>query len=74
MGYDITLTDGTSERLDDADGYALEGPLTTFFRCEPGRPARLDAWAVRILSVRTDRVLRVCCVEAASSPRLAIAG
>lgn len=73
MGYDITLTDGTSERL-DADGYALEGPLTTFYRCEAGRPPRLDPWATRILSVRTDRVLSVRSLDSACSPRLSIVG
>jgi hypothetical protein len=56
MGYEITLIDDTIELLDEADGYALEGPLTTFFRNQPGRAARLDPWSIRVLSVRTERI------------------
>lgn len=56
MGFDITLTDDSVEQVDLADGYALEGPLTTFFRTSPGRVPRLDPWSERILSIRTDRI------------------
>lgn len=59
MRYDITLLDQTTDVVFDADGYAQEGPLTTFFRAEAGRPARLDPWATRLLSVRTDRIARI---------------
>jgi hypothetical protein len=59
MRYDITLLDQTTDVVFDADGYAQEGPLTTFFRAEPGRPPRLDPWATRLLSVRTDRIARI---------------
>lgn len=59
MRYDITLLDQTSDVVFDADGYAQEGPLTTFFRAEPGRPARLDPWATRLLSIRTERIARI---------------
>jgi hypothetical protein len=63
MRFDITLLDQTNDVVYDADGYAQEGPLTTFFRAEPGRPARLD-WATRLLSVRTDRIARIEAVSA----------
>ena len=59
MRYDITLLDQTVDVVFGADGYALEGPLTTFFLTEPGRPVRLDPWAIRLLSVRTDKILRI---------------
>jgi hypothetical protein len=59
MRFDITLLDQTTDVVYDADGYAQEGPLTTFFRTEAGRPARLDPWATRLLSVRTDRIARI---------------
>ena len=56
MGYDITLIDNTLEHVGAADGYALEGPLTTFFRTSAGRTPRLDPWSERVLSVRTERI------------------
>ena len=59
MGFDITLIDNTSEHVDAADGYALEGPLTTFFRTAPGRTPRLDPWSERVLSVRTERIAMI---------------
>ena len=64
MGYEITLIDDSTEQL-DADGYALEGPLTTFFRNRPGRAARLDPWSTRIMSVRTERIACIRSREAA---------
>ena len=59
MGFEITLIDSTSEHVDAADGYALEGPLTTFFRTAPGRTPRLDPWSERVLSVRTERIAMI---------------
>ncbi len=66
MGYEITMLDATTELIRDADGYGQEGPLTTFFQTEPGRPVRLDPWCTRVMSVRTDRILRIrgCALEA----------
>ncbi len=59
MGFDITLIDNTLEHVDAADGYALEGPLTTFFRTSAGRTPRLDPWSERVLSVRTERIAMI---------------
>lgn len=59
MGYDITFVDTHVEHATGADGYAPEGPLTTFFRVAPGRATRLDPWAERLLSIRTDRILSI---------------
>lgn len=52
MGFEISFADNRCELI-EADGYAPEGPLTTFFCTEPGRTPRLDPWATRIFSVRT---------------------
>ncbi len=69
LTFELTSIDGNHE-LVNADGYAQEGPLTTFFTVEPGRSARLDPWSVRVLSVRTDRILTVRRIEPVDSFRL----
>lgn len=56
-GYEITLTSGAVERVDGADAYAQEGPLTTFFDTA-GRDV-VDAWASRVMSLRTAEILMV---------------
>lgn len=53
--FDITLTDGTSESVADADAYQQEQSMTTFFRNDAGRQA-VDSWSVRIASFRTERI------------------
>lgn len=61
MSFSIVYADETQENV-AADAYVIEGALTTFFRVAPGRLPRLDSWATRCLSVRTDRVvaIRLC--------------
>ncbi len=59
MGYVVTLNDDALEVINDADGYAQEGPLTTFYKVERGRQARLDTWSTRLLSLRTDRIVKI---------------
>lgn len=61
----MQLTDGTAEVVEHVDGYAPEGALTTFFAVEPGRTVRLDPWAVRVLSIRTDRIARIGLIQPA---------
>jgi hypothetical protein len=58
MVFEIVTTDGTVERVDGADAYELEGPLTTFFTTS-SRIHRLSSWSERVASFRTDRVLTV---------------
>jgi hypothetical protein len=58
MVYEIVTIDGTVERVDGADAYELEGPLTTFFTTS-NRVHRLSSWSERVASFRTDRVLTV---------------
>lgn len=52
MAYLVTLTNDRVELVDGADAYQLEGPLTTFFRTQPGRQV-IDCWSVRLASFRT---------------------
>ena len=63
MGYEVTTADGTIEVIAGADTYQQEGPLTTFFRTEPGRRV-VDCWSVRLASFRTAEVVRIRRVEA----------
>jgi hypothetical protein len=74
MRFEVQLTDGTSEVVDQVDGYAPEGALTTFFAVESGRTVRLDPWAVRVLSIRTDRIARVGLVTAPAVVMALVAG
>jgi hypothetical protein len=46
------------ELVEDADTYAQEGPLTTFFRRREGA-ATLDSWAKRLASYRTADITRI---------------
>jgi hypothetical protein len=64
MGYEVTIADGTTELVTGADTYQQEGPLTTFFRTEPGRRV-VDCWSVRLASFRTTEVVRIRRVEPA---------
>lgn len=57
MSFEVTLTDDTTERVDGADSYSLEGPLTTFFGND--RPRPLDSWSIKVASYRTDRIARI---------------
>ncbi|HEY5011659.1 MAG TPA: hypothetical protein VIK61_03010 [Acidimicrobiia bacterium] len=63
MVFEIVTIDGTIERIDGADAYELEGPLTTFFTSH-SRVHRLSSWSDRVASFRTDRVLAVRSVPA----------
>ena len=63
MGYEVISADGTTELVAGADTYQQEGPLTTFFRTEPGRRV-VDCWSVRLASFRTAEVVRIRRVDA----------
>jgi hypothetical protein len=70
--FEAILKDGATEVVEGADTYAQEGPMTTFFRTDRGRGV-VDAWAVRIASIRTTELLLVrrrSEVEAAAEPDL----
>jgi hypothetical protein len=57
MAFEVTLTDDSTEWVDGADSYQLEGPLTTFYWGE--RPRPLDSWSTKVASYRTDRIARI---------------
>jgi hypothetical protein len=57
MSFEVTLTDDTVERIDGADSYTLEGPLTTFFGND--RPRPLDSWSTKVASYRTERIAKI---------------
>lgn len=60
--YEIVLNDESVERIADASGYQLEGPMTTFFRSSSGRSV-LDSWSERLASYRSTDVKRVRRIE-----------
>ena len=57
MAYEVTLVDDTTEWVDGADSYQLEGPLTTFYGND--RPRPLDSWSTKVASYRTDRIAKI---------------
>lgn len=58
MTFQITLTDQNTETIANADGYELEGPLTTFFMSD-GHTQRLSSWSTRLASYRTDQITSI---------------
>ena len=56
MTFQITLTDTKYETIDLADGYELEGPLTTFFASD-GHTMRLSSWSTRLASFKTSEII-----------------
>jgi hypothetical protein len=66
--FEITLTDRSVERIDDADAYQQEGPMTTFFATDTTH-GRLDAWSIRLASFRSADVAMIRRVDTARSER-----
>jgi hypothetical protein len=58
MRFEVTLIDATTERVEGADSFQQEGPLTTFFGTD-GRRRTLDCWSTKVASFRTDRILKI---------------
>jgi hypothetical protein len=56
--FEVTLRDHTVDVIEGADAYQQEGPMTTFFRHGDGREA-IDAWSVRIASLRTADIVAI---------------
>lgn len=65
--YDVTLEDRSIERIDDADAYQQEGPLTTFFRTRDGRGV-VDSWSTRLASFRTAGIVAIRLLSAPERP------
>ncbi|MGH1506146.1 MAG: hypothetical protein ACRBI6_21530 [Acidimicrobiales bacterium] len=62
----VDLSDTSTEVIDDADAYAQEGPLTTFFALADGRQV-IDSWSVRQASFRTADIVAVRRAPAATA-------
>jgi hypothetical protein len=58
VGYEIQLRGEEVELVEDADTYAQEGVMTTFFQGRDGRPV-VDSWAKRLASYRTADITRI---------------
>jgi len=69
--FEVTLRDRTVERVEGADAYQQEGPMTTFFHLGQGRDV-VDCWSQRVASVRTADVLLIRRDDAASAALRAV--
>jgi hypothetical protein len=56
--FAVTLTDQTTDVVEGADAYQLEGPLTTFFAFRSSRHV-IDSWSVRLASYRTADIVAI---------------
>jgi hypothetical protein len=56
--FEVILRDRSVERVEGADAYQQEGPMTTFFRRGDGRDV-IDSWSTRVASFRTADLLMV---------------
>ncbi len=56
--FSVTLSNGRSIDVTDADTYQPEGPLTTFFRTGSSSP-RIDVWSERVASFRTVDIVSI---------------
>ena len=65
--FDVTLSDGSVETVEEADAYQQEQSMTTFFRTDGGRQA-VDCWAVRVASFRTEHIVAIRRIDAELAP------
>ena len=65
--FEVTLKDRTIERIDGADAYQQEGPMTTFFRRRLDRTV-VDTWSTRVASFRTSEIVIIRRIEGAAEP------
>lgn len=73
MGFDVRFEDDTTTQVFDADAYEQEGPLTTFFD-RNGGGGLSSAFALRVASFRTSRIVEIRRVERAEGAELVDAG
>ncbi len=66
--FEVLLRSGSSIRVDEADGYQPEGPMTTFFVSGSNRQT-IDSWSTRIASYRTADIMAI-----RRTPRLVLDG
>jgi hypothetical protein len=70
MGFEVRFEDDTTTQVIDADAYEQEGPLTTFFD-RNGGGGLTSAFALRVASFRTNRIVEIRRVPYADATRLA---
>ena len=70
MGFEIHFEDETTTQVLDADAYEQEGPLTTFFD-RNGGGGLASAFALRVASFRTSRIVEIRRVSLAPAALLA---
>ena len=56
--HEVTMKDGSIERIDGTDAYRQEGPMTTFFQIASERHV-VDTWSTRVASFRTSEIIAV---------------
>jgi hypothetical protein len=69
MGFEVHFEDDTTTEVLDADAYEQEGPLTTFFD-RNGGGGLASAFALRVASFRTSRIVEIRRVQFAPAARL----
>jgi len=62
MAFEITLRDRTVELIGEADTYAHDKTMTTFYATNNARRT-IDCWSVPTASIRTDEILMIKSVE-----------
>ena len=70
MGFDVCFEDETTTQVLDADAYEQEGPLTTFFD-RNGGGGLASAFAQRVASFRTSRIVEIRRTELTAAARIA---
>jgi hypothetical protein len=73
MGFEVHFEDDTTTQVLDADAYEQEGPLTTFFD-RNGGGGLASAFALRVASFRTSRIVEIRRVAFGAPARLASCG
>lgn len=58
IAFEVTLVDGTRERISGANAYQQEHSMTTFFQSSSDRQT-FDCWSMRVASFRTDSILSI---------------
>jgi hypothetical protein len=66
MSFRVRFDDDTTTIVHDADSYEQEGPLTTFFDRDGGAGRLASAFAIRVASFRTSRIIEIRRVERAA--------
>jgi len=65
--FEITLTNDSVQYVDNAEAYQQEGPMPTFFVTDTNS-GRLDSWATRLASFRSNDVAMIRRVQADVTP------